>query len=170
MESRASSLPPRRQVDVTQTIKIGSKIPALTGATAAGVLKLADLMGKWIALYFYPKDNTTGCTREAQDFRDLYPKFRRRGAEVVGVSRDSAKSHTGFAAKQDLPFLLVADTDEQWCKAFDVIHEKTLYGRKFQGVVRSTFLIGPDGKLVREWRSVKVPGHAQAVLDSIPAK
>ena len=150
-------------------IKIGSKVPKLAGQTAdGGTLKLADLQGKWTVAYFYPKDNTTGCTREAQDFRDLYPKFKRRGAQVVGVSRDSLKSHANFAEKYDLPFPLIADTGETWCKAFDVIHEKTLYGRKFQGVVRSTFLIDPDGKLTREWRGVKVPGHAQEVLDCIP--
>ncbi|HET9835528.1 MAG TPA: peroxiredoxin [Rhodanobacteraceae bacterium] len=151
-------------------IKTGSKVPKLTGTTAdGGTLKLADLQGKWLVLYFYPKDNTPGCTREAQDFRDLDAKFRRRGVKVVGVSRDSAKSHTNFAGKYDLPFPLIADSDETWCKAFDVIREKTLYGRKYMGVDRSTFLIGPDGKLVQEWRGVKVPGHAQAVLDAIPA-
>jgi len=150
-------------------IKIGSKVPNLTGTTAdGGTLTLADLQGKWLVVYFYPKDNTTGCTREAQDFRDLHPKFKRRGVQVVGVSRDSAKSHANFAAKYALPFPLVADTGETWCKAFDVIREKTLYGRKYMGVVRSTFLINPDGKLAKEWRGVKVPGHAQAVLDAIP--
>ncbi|MBS0432248.1 MAG: peroxiredoxin [Proteobacteria bacterium] len=150
-------------------MKIGNKVPGLAGALAdGGTLKLADLQGKWTVLYFYPKDNTTGCTREAEDFRDLYPKFKRRGAQVVGVSRDSAKSHAGFAGKHALPFPLIADTDEKWCKAFDVIREKTLYGRKFMGVVRSTFLIDPGGKLAREWRGVKVPGHAQAVLDALP--
>jgi peroxiredoxin Q/BCP len=149
-------------------IKPGSKVPGLSGTTAdGGTLKLADFQGKWLVLYFYPKDNTAGCTREAQDFRDLHPKFKRRGVQVVGVSRDSARSHTNFATKYELPFPLVADTDETWCKAFDVIREKTLYGRKYMGVDRSTFLIGPDGKLVKEWRSVKVPGHAQAVLDEI---
>ncbi|MGN6312584.1 MAG: peroxiredoxin [Rhodanobacteraceae bacterium] len=152
-------------------MKIGSKVPKLAGTTAdGGTLKLADLQGKWTVLYFYPKDNTTGCTREAQDFRDLYPKFKRRGVQVVGVSRDSAKSHSNFSEKYDLPFPLVADTDETWCKAFDVIREKTLYGRKYMGVDRSTFLIDLDGKLTQEWRGVKVPGHAQAVLDSIPTK
>jgi len=119
-------------------------------------------------LYFYPKDNTSGCTREAQDFRDLLPKFKRRGAQVIGVSRDSTKSHANFTAKQALPFPLIADTDETWCKAFGVIREKTLYGRKYMGVDRSTFLLGPDGKLVEEWRGVKVPGHAQTVLEAIP--
>jgi peroxiredoxin Q/BCP len=152
-------------------IKIGSKVPKLTGTAGDGsTLKLADLLGKWTVLYFYPKDNTTGCTREARDFRDLHPKFKRRGIQVLGVSRDSARSHTNFADKYDLPFPLIADTDETWCKAFDVIREKTLYGRKYMGVDRSTFLIDPQGKLAKEWRGVKVPGHAQAVLDSIPTK
>ncbi|MDE2315319.1 MAG: peroxiredoxin [Xanthomonadaceae bacterium] len=150
---------------------IGKKAPALSGITGdGGTLKLADLKGQWIVVYFYPKDATPGCTSEAQDFRDLYPKFRKRNAEVVGVSRDSAKSHANFAAKQELPFPLVSDADETWCKAFDVIHEKVLYGKRHMGVVRSTFLIAPDGKLAAEWRGVKVPGHAQAVLDAIPAK
>ncbi len=150
---------------------IGKKAPALSGITGDGsTLKLADLKGQWIVVYFYPKDATPGCTSEAQDFRDLYPKFRKRNAEVVGVSRDSAKSHANFAAKQELPFPLVSDEGEAWCKAFDVIHEKVLYGKRHMGVVRSTFLIAPDGKLAAEWRGVKVPGHAQAVLDAIPAK
>lgn len=150
--------------------KIGNKVPKLVGTTAnGGTLELADQQGKWLVVYFYPKDNTSGCTREAQDFRDLHPKFKRRGAQVVGVSRDSAKSHAGFTQKYDLPFPLIADTSEQWCKAFDVIREKSLYGRKYLGVDRSTFLIDPEGRLAQEWRGVKVLGHAQAVLDAIPA-
>ena len=150
---------------------LGKKAPTLSGTTGDGnTLKLADLKGQWVVLYFYPKDSTPGCTNEAKDFRDLYPKFRKRHAEIVGVSRDSAKSHANFAAKQELPFPLVSDPDEAWCKAFDVIHEKVLYGKRHMGVVRSTFLIDPDGKLAAEWRGVKVPGHAQAVLDAIPAK
>ena len=153
------------------TTKIGNKIPKLSGITQSGdALKLDDLRGQWTVLYFYPKDNTTGCTREAGDFRDLYTKFKRRGGAIVGVSRDSARSHSCFKEKLGLPFTLVADTDETWCKAFDVIRKKKLYGREYLGVDRSTFLIDPDGKLVREWRGVKVPGHAQAVLDAIPAK
>ena len=149
---------------------IGKKAPALSGITGAGsALKLASLKGQWVVLYFYPKDATPGCTSEAKDFRDLYTGFRERNAEIVGVSRDSAKSHANFAAKQELPFPLVSDADETWCRAFDVIHEKVLYGKRHMGVVRSTFLIDPDGKLAAEWRGVKVPGHAQAVLDAIPA-
>lgn len=150
---------------------IGKMAPALSGTTGDGsTLKLADLKGQWAVVYFYPKDATPGCTNEAKDFRDLYPKFKKRNAEIVGVSRDSAKSHANFAAKQALPFPLVSDPDETWCKAFDVIHEKVLYGKRHMGVVRSTFLVDPDGKLAAEWRGVKVPGHAQAVLDAIPAK
>ncbi|HEX7324693.1 MAG TPA: peroxiredoxin [Rhodanobacteraceae bacterium] len=152
-------------------IKLGNKAPRLSGTTQAGdTLKLADQRGQWLVLYFYPKDNTTGCTREAGDFRDLYTKFRRRGAAIVGVSRDSVRSHYGFKEKLGLPFTLVADSDEAWCKAFDVIRKKKLYGREYLGVERSTFLIDPDGTLVQEWRGVKVPGHAQAVLDALPAK
>ncbi|MGB3747261.1 MAG: peroxiredoxin [Rhodanobacter sp.] len=149
---------------------IGKKLPALKGITGDGnELKLSDYRGQWLVVYFYPKDSTPGCTNEARDFRDLHEKFRRRRAQVIGVSRDSPRSHANFAAKQELPFPLVSDADETWCRAFDVIHEKVLYGKRHLGIVRSTFLIDPDGKLAAEWRGVKVPGHAQAVLDAIPA-
>jgi peroxiredoxin Q/BCP len=149
-------------------VRIGNKAPKLSGTVNGGrTIRLGDYAGKYVVLYFYPKDNTTGCTREAQDFRDAAARLGKRGAIVLGVSRDSAKSHEGFIAKHDLPFDLVADGDESWCKAFDVIQEKTLYGRKYLGVVRSTFLIGPDGRLLREWRNVKVPGHAAAVLAAV---
>ena len=149
---------------------IGKKLPALKGITGDGnELKLSDYRGQWLVVYFYPKDSTPGCTNEARDFRDLHEKFRRRRAQVIGVSRDSPRSHANFAAKQELPFPLVSDADETWCQAFDVIHEKVLYGKRHLGIVRSTFLIDPDGKLAAEWRGVKVPGHAQAVLDAIPA-
>lgn len=152
-------------------IKVGNKAPKLSGKIQSGdTLDLAGLRGQWVVLYFYPRDNTTGCTREAADFRDSYTKFKRRGATIVGASRDSERSHSGFKEKLGLPFPLVADTDETWCKAFDVIRKKKLYGREYIGVDRSTFLIDPEGKLVREWRGVKVPGHVQAVLDAIPAK
>ena len=151
--------------------EIGKKVPSLNGVTNDGnELKLASLKGQWVVVYFYPKDSTSGCTSEAKDFRDLYPKFRQRHAQVIGVSRDSVKSHSNFVAKQELPFPLVSDPDEVWCQAFDVIHEKVLYGKRYLGIVRSTFLIDPAGKLACEWRGVKVPGHAQAVLDAIPAQ
>ena len=150
---------------------IGKKLPPLKGSTGDGSeLKLSSLKGQWVVVYFYPKDSTPGCTNEAKDFRDLHPAFLKRHAQIVGVSRDSVKSHANFAAKQELPFPLVSDPEENWCNAFDVIHEKVLYGKRHLGIVRSTFLIDPDGKLAREWRGVKVPGHAQTVLDAIPAR
>jgi thioredoxin-dependent peroxiredoxin len=149
-------------------IEIGKKAPKLEGATGEGTpLALSSLKGRWIVVYFYPKDSTPGCTTEAKDFRDLYPAFVARNAEVIGVSRDSVRSHQNFAGKQELPFPLIADIDETWCKAFDVIHEKVLYGKRHMGVVRSTFLIDPSGTVVREWRQVKVTGHAQNVLEAI---
>ena len=150
--------------------EIGKKIPALKGLTGSGdELKLSSLKGGWAVVYFYPKDSTPGCTSEARDFRDLYASFQQRNAQIIGVSRDSVKSHANFASKQELPFPLISDADESWCQAFDVIHEKVLYGKRYLGIVRSSFLIDPDGKLAREWRGVKVSGHAQAVLDAIPA-
>ena len=152
-------------------LEISSTIPSLKGSTGDGQeLSLGDLKGSWAVVYFYPKDSTPGCTTEAQDFRDLYATFRQHNAQVIGVSRDSVKSHGNFSAKQSLPFPLISDADEIWCKAFDVIHEKMLYGKRHLGIVRSTFLINPDGKLAAQWRGVKVPGHAQAVLDAIPAE
>ena len=150
--------------------EVGKKIPALQGQLGDGSpVRLADFKGQWVVLYFYPKDSTPGCTTEANDFRNLYAQFRQRNAQVLGVSRDSQTSHARFAAKLALPFALVADTDETWCQTFDVIHEKVLYGKRHLGVVRSTFLIDPEGRLAQAWRGVKVPGHAKAVLDAIPA-
>jgi thioredoxin-dependent peroxiredoxin len=147
----------------------GSKAPSLSGITADGTpLKLSSLRGKWVVVYFYPKDNTPACTSQAQDFRDLQTQFEGRNAVIIGVSRDTARMHTNFATKQNLAFALVADTDETWCKAFDVIHEKVLYGRKYLGIVRSTFLIDPAGRIHQRWSPVKVPGHAAQVLESIP--
>lgn len=146
----------------------GQRVPALSGLTGDGsTLKLSSFKGQWVVLYFYPKDNTPGCTSEAQDFRDLHAQFLAHRAQIIGVSRDSVKSHANFAQKRALPFPLIADVDETWCRAFDVIHEKILYGKRHMGVVRSTFLIAPGGKLHSKWRGVKVPGHAQAVLDAL---
>jgi peroxiredoxin Q/BCP len=148
----------------------GKKLPKLEGTLGDGsTLSLTSLQGRWVVVFFYPKDNTPGCTNEAKDFRDLYADFQARNAEVIGVSRDSVRSHANFAAKHDLPFPLVSDADEAWCKAFDVIHEKVLYGKRYLGVVRSTFLIDPSGRLAAEWRGIKIPGHAQAVLDTLPS-
>ena len=131
--------------------------------------KLSDFAGQWLVLYFYPKDSTPGCTTEGNDFNALLPKFRKLGATVLGVSRDSLKSHQNFRAKQGFRFDLVSDPDERLCNAFGVIKPKKLYGREFIGVERSTFLIDPEGRVAEAWRPVKVPGHAQAVLDALKA-
>ena len=139
---------------------------SLSGGRAA---TLADYAGRWLVLYFYPKDSTPGCTTEGLDFNALLPEFSRLGADVLGVSRDSVRSHDNFCARQGFAFPLVSDPDEALCRAFDVIHEKNMYGRKVLGVVRSTFLVAPDGRIAQEWRGVKVPGHAQAVLDALKA-
>jgi peroxiredoxin Q/BCP len=143
------------------------KLPlALSGGTTA---TLGDYAGRWLVLYFYPKDSTPGCTTEGLDFNALLPEFEALDATVLGVSRDSVKSHDNFCAKQGFRFPLVSDGEEALCRAFDVIHEKNMYGRKVLGVVRSTFLISPDSRLAQEWRAVKVAGHAQAVLDALKA-
>ena len=131
--------------------------------------KLSDFAGQWLVLYFYPKDSTPGCTTEGNDFNALLPKFRKLGASVLGVSRDSLKSHQNFCAKQGFGFDLVSDPDEKLCQAFGVIKPKKLYGREFIGIERSTFLIDPKGRVAEAWRPVKVPGHAQAVLDALKA-
>lgn len=138
-------------------------------ATGDKTVRLKDLRGKHVVLYFYPKDSTPGCTQEGLDFRELHAKFKRANAIVLGASRDSIASHEKFKAKQNFPFDLLSDPDEKLCKKFDVIKEKTLYGRKFMGIERSTFLIDADGKLRHEWRKVKVKGHAQDVLDTLKA-
>ena len=138
-------------------------------ATRGKTIQLKELRGQNVVIYFYPKDNTSGCTLEGQDFRDLYARFKRQNTVILGVSRDSLASHEKFRDKQKFPFDLISDPDEALCKHFDVIHEKTLYGRKFMGVVRSTFLIDSDGKLRSEWRKVKVKGHVAEVLEAAKA-
>ena len=148
-----------------KSVVIGKRLPELKGTTDSGAsLDLSSLLGKSVVIYFYPRDATPGCTTEAGDFRDLYDRFHKLNCEILGISRDSVASHARFRAKQELPFELIADTDEAWCNAFDVIHEKVLYGKRHLGVVRSTFLVDPKGILRAEWRAVKVPGHAAAVL------
>jgi peroxiredoxin Q/BCP len=138
-------------------------------ATGDQKIRLKDLRGKNVVIYFYPKDSTPGCTTEGRDFSALHGKFKRANTVIFGVSRDSIASHEKFKEKQGFPFDLLSDPDEKVCKKFDVIQEKTLYGRKFMGVVRSTFLIDADGKLRREWRNVKVKGHAEEVLEAVKA-
>ena len=152
-------------------VKVGKAVPDFSLPATGGAtwsLKNAGAK-KALVVYFYPKDNTPGCTQEGQDFRDSYEAFRKAGAEIVGISRDSVKSHENFKAKFNFPFALLSDSDEKACKLFDVIQEKTLYGRKYMGVDRSTFLLDARGVLRREWRSVKVKGHAQEVLDAVKA-
>lgn len=138
-------------------------------ATGDKKIRLKDLRGQNVVVYFYPKDSTPGCTTEGRDFSALHAKFKRKNTVIFGVSRDSIASHEKFRDKQGFKFDLLSDPDEVLCKKFDVIHEKTLYGRKFMGVVRSTFLIDSDGKLRREWRSVKVKEHAEEVLEAVKA-
>lgn len=149
-------------------IDTGDRIPDLPLTLTSGTpCSLGQFAGKWLVLYFYPKDATPGCTSEGQAFNALLPEFRRNGAEVLGVSKDSVKSHQNFRAKQGFDFDLVSDADGRLCEAFGVIQPKKLYGREFLGIVRSTFLIDPAGVVRRKWQPVKVPGHAQAVLDAL---
>jgi peroxiredoxin Q/BCP len=136
-------------------------------ATGDQTVQLKSLRGRNVVLYFYPKDSTPGCTTEGQDFRDLFAKFRRQKTLIFGVSMDSIASHEKFREKQQFPFALLSDPDEKLCRQFDVIREKMLYGRKFMGVERSTFLIDSQGKLRQEWRKVKVKGHAAEVLAAV---
>ena len=145
----------------------GNKVPDFSlPMTGGGDWSLKDAAGSKLVIYFYPRDMTSGCTRESQDFRDRAPVFRAAGTAIVGISRDSVASHERFAAKESLPFPLLADTDEKVCRLFDVIRQKSLYGRKYLGVERSTFLVDEAGRLQQEWRNIKVPGHAEAVLEA----
>lgn len=146
----------------------GQPIPSFTAqATSGKTVTAASLNGQPWVLYFYPKDNTPGCTQEGQDFRDLHEAFTRLGVEVFGVSRDSLKSHENFKRKHGLPFELISDADETLCKLFGVIKQKNLYGKQVLGIERSTFLIDRAGRLAQEWRKVSVKGHAQQVLDAL---
>lgn len=150
------------------TIAIGQSVPPFEAeATSGRRLSLESFKGRFLILYFYPKDSTPGCTVEGQNFRDLYPNFQDLNADIVGVSRDSLKSHENFKCKQSFPFELISDADEAVCRLFDVIRLKNMYGKEVLGIERSTFLIGPDGRLVAEWRKVSVKDHAQKVLDTL---
>lgn len=145
-----------------------SSLPlALSGG---GYTTLSNHAGQWLVLYFYPKDSTPGCTTEGLEFNALLPAFKKLDAVVLGVSRDSIRSHDNFCARQGFEFTLVSDADETLCHAFDVIREKNMYGRKVLGIERSTFLISPDGQIAHSWRKVKVSGHAEAVLETLKAK
>lgn len=150
------------------TAEVGQPIPNLTvQATNEQSFHLSELQGKNVVLYFYPKDNTPGCTTEGQDFRDHYDEFEALNTVVLGVSRDDLPSHESFKSKQCFPFDLISDTDESLCKAFDVIKEKNLYGKKSMGIERSTFIIDVNGVLVREYRKVKVENHIQSLLKDL---
>jgi peroxiredoxin Q/BCP len=143
-------------------------VPDFSAPMTGNVLfRLSDHEGKKIVLYFYPKDNTPGCTTESLQFREHHAKFRAAGCEIFGISRDSLRSHEGFKAKLELPFELISDTDETVCHMFDVIVTKSMYGKQVRGIERSTFVIDAAGKIVKEWRGVKVPGHVDEVLEII---
>ena len=136
----------------------------ITGTTP---FQLSQFRGKKLVLFFYPKDNTPGCTTESLQFRELYPIFQKAGTEIIGISRDSIRSHDGFKSKLDLPIELISDADETVCTMFDVIVMKSMYGKKVRGIERSTFVIDAAGKIVKEWRGVKVPGHVDEVLEFV---
>jgi len=145
-------------------LAVDKKVPDFTAEATGGPVKLSSLKGKKVVLYFYPKDNTPGCTTEGCDFAAAHGRFDKAGALVFGVSRDSLKSHGNFKAKMGFPFELIADPDETLCEAFGVMKLKNMYGRQVRGIERSTFVIDGDGRLRREWRGVKVPGHVDEVL------
>lgn len=145
-------------------VKVGGKIPAFKGITSEGPISAKDLKGSNAVIYFYPKDNTPGCTVEACDFRDNMPKFKRMNARVYGVSKDSLKSHDKFAEKYELPFTLISDEDGSICEKFGTWIEKSMYGRKYMGIERATFLVDAEGVIRHIWRGVKVKGHAEDVL------
>lgn len=151
-------------------LAVGRKVPDFTATmTDGGKWRLKDAAGSKVVIFFYPKDMTSGCTVEAQQFRDLHAKFKRAGTRVVGVSRDSCASHARFRDKENLNYELLSDADEALCTSFDVIREKNMYGKKVFGIERSTFLIDAAGKLAREWRKVKADGHAAEVLAAAQA-
>lgn len=153
---------------MTKTVKPGKKVPDIElHITGDKKVSLSDYAGKPLVLYFYPKASTPGCTREGLDFSAAINKFRRQSCAILGASRDSLKAQDNFKAKQEFPFDLVSDKEEALCNLFDVIKMKNMYGKQVRGIERSTFLIDPDGKLAREWRGVKVPGHVDEVLDAV---
>jgi len=144
-----------------------ARVKDFEAPSTEGTFRLSDHAGHPVVLYFYPKDNTPGCTTEGQQFRDLYLQFAKLGAIVAGVSRDSLKSHENFRTKMAFPFPLLSDADEALCTQFGVIKMKNMYGKQVRGIERSTFVIDASGKLAREWRGVKVPGHAREVLEFV---
>ncbi len=151
-----------------ETSLVGLKVPDFeTASTGNSTFKLSASLGSPLVLYFYPKDNTPGCTIEGQQFRDLHAQFAGLGCAVYGVSRDSVKSHEGFKSRMGFPFDLLSDPDEKLCSLFGVMKMKNMYGKKVRGIERSTFVIDARGSVRKEWRGVKVPGHAQEVLEFV---
>ena len=148
-------------------ITVGQPIPPFNAVSTQGDITLDALKGRKTVLYFYPKDSTPGCTTQAQGFRDHHEAFEAAGARIIGVSRDSLKSHENFSGKQSLPFALISDSDEILCQLFGVIKMKNMYGKQVRGIERSTFLIDADGILREEWRGLRVPGHVEAVLQAV---
>ena len=149
-------------------VSLGKAIPDFKGRiTNELIIKFSDYKGQNIVIYFYPKDNTPGCTKEGEDFRDYFEDFKKNNTIIIGVSRDSVASHDKFTCKYNFPFQLISDEDEKVCKLFDVIKEKNMYGRKYMGIERSTFLINHEGILVNEWRKVRVKGHVEKVLEAL---
>ena len=145
-------------------LAVDSKVPDFTAQATGGPVRLSDLKGKTVVLYFYPKNNTPGCTTEGADFAAAHKQFTKAGAVVLGASRDSLKSHENFKAKMQFPFELIADPEEELCAAFGVMKMKNMYGKQVRGIERSTFVIDGKGRLRREWRGLKVPGHVDEVL------
>ena len=149
-------------------VSLGKAIPEFKARiTNDLIIKFSDYKGQNIVIYFYPKDNTPGCTKEGEDFRDYFADFKKNNTIIIGVSRDSVASHDKFTCKYNFPFKLISDEDEKVCKLFDVIKEKNMYGRKYMGIERSTFLINHEGTLVNEWRKVRVKGHVEKVLEAL---
>ena len=148
------------------SVTVGQQVSDFTAASTGGQVRLSELAGRKLVLFFYPKDNTPGCTNESSDFRDRFDAFEAADTTVFGISRDGMKSHEGFRAKLGLPFHLISDPDEALCAQFGVMKLKNMYGKQVRGIERSTFLIDAGGTLVREWRGVKVPGHVDEVLES----
>jgi thioredoxin-dependent peroxiredoxin len=150
-------------------VAVDQPVPDFTAPATGGEFTLSSLRGQKVVLFFYPKDNTPGCTQESLQFRDNYEQFKAVGAEVIGISRDSVKSHDNFKAKLELPYTLVSDSDEAICALFDVVKMKKMYGKEVRGIERSTFLIDENGVLRREFRGIKVPGHVEAIVEAVQA-
>jgi peroxiredoxin Q/BCP len=148
-------------------VVVGKKVQDFSAAATGGDIRLSALKGSKVVLYFYPKDNTPGCTTQGGDFRDRHEAFQAAGAVILGVSRDSMRSHEGFKAKYEFPFELISDPQEDLCSLFEVMKMKNMYGKQVRGIERSTFVIDASGKLAREWRGVKVPGHVDEVLEYV---